>query len=113
MITEKQLIGDKMRNCLITKRGRIIHSTPGSTHEQTCRNRLAISLDEFFETGGVRIKTNGDEIAIEYYSKPTLKQQGIIRKELQANDYYVVILAFRSIRKFRPIRNFDIEQFKG
>lgn len=103
-----------MRNCLITKRGRIVESTSGSTHEQTCFRVLETTLDEFFENGGVRIKAvHPDEIAIEYYSKPTPTQQSIIRKVLRENDYYVIILAFRSIRKFRPIRNFNIAQFKG
>lgn len=103
-----------MRNCLITKRGRIVESVPGSTHEQTCFRVLETTLDKFFENGGVRIKAvHPDEIAIEYYCKPSSKQQSIIRKVLQESDYYAVILAFRSIRKFRPIRNFNIEQFKG
>jgi len=103
-----------MGNCLITERGRIIEIPPGNDHEQTCERLLHKTLDKFFENGGIRIKTaNPDEIAIEYYTKPTLKQQGIIRKELRKNDYYTIMLAFRFIRKFRPIRNFDIEQFKG
>lgn len=107
------MLGDRIMDCLITKRRRIINTSAlGSTHERMCETLLNYGLDVFFEKGGVRVKTNGDEIAIEYYSKPSFKQQDIIRKILREDDYYVVVLPFRSIQKIRPIRNFNIEQFK-
>ena len=101
-----------MTNCLVTPKGAVINSI-GTTHEQTCKIRLKENLNRFLERGGIRVKANGDEIAIEYYKKPTLAQKTELQQMLRANDFYAVILAFQSIRKFRPIRNFNMDKIRG
>ena len=101
-----------MSSCLITKRGRVIECNGSRQHEIICKRKLKMSLDDFIlKRGGVRIHVNtidSEHIAIEYHDKPTDKQMRIIRRILQQGDYYTVVLARKVIRKFRPIRGFQV-----
>lgn len=98
-----------MSNCLITKIGEQIDCI-GVTHDRICERELNLDMDFFLtDCGGVRIKIGWPDInsiAIECYYKPTKKQMNIIRRILHQGNYYTIITAFKTITKFRPIRNF-------
>lgn len=99
-------------NCLITKRGRIIDCDGNKMHDVICERVLKVKLRTFLlEQGGIRIKqgwSDSETLAIECHTKkPTPTQQAIIQSILRENDYYTIVLNFRTITKFRPIRGFE------
>lgn len=97
-------------NCLVTKKGRIVDCT-GVQHEEICKRMLKVNLQTFLCTnGGVRVKVgwpNTEVIAIEFHHKPTNAQMRFIRGVLREADYYTVVLNFKTINRFRPIRGFE------
>lgn len=104
-----------MSNYLITKSGKTIECTGGAEHAIICKRELDISLNDFLlKHNGVRVMVGRNEtLAIEYYKTPSIAQVRIIHKILRADDYYTVILQnssldFRLIKKFRPIRSFQV-----
>jgi len=93
-------------NCLVTQKGKVIECSAGVKHDIVCQRQFGYGVNRFLEFDyGLRIKTSGDIIAIEYYCSLSDKQKNIIRRYLRQNDFYTVILCFKTISKFRPIRS--------
>lgn len=92
-------------NCLITKTGKQIDCT-GGTHEINCRLLLETTLTKFLSSGGVRIMIRHDTVAVEFYEPMTDKQNRAVNKLLKEQSIYVIVCAFKTITKFRPIRSF-------
>lgn len=96
-------------NCLITQDGKQIDCTAGR-HDIICRLQLKKTLVKFLSTGGIRVMVRHDTIAVEFYNDISDKQNRIINKVLKEQPIYVLIMPFKQITKYRPIRYFD---FKG
>lgn len=93
-----------MSNCLITKTGKQIDCI-GGTHEINCKLQLKITLTQFMNGGGVRVMIRHDMAAVEFYEPMTDKQNRVVNKLLKQQPIYVLICAFKTITKFRPIRS--------
>lgn len=94
-------------NCLITKQGKVIENGC-IPHDVFCKRRFGYDLAAFLlKQNGIRVMLSirPDTIAIEYHNKPSAIQLRAIHKILHADDYYTVILATKTIERFRPIRS--------
>lgn len=92
-------------NCLISKTGKTVDCT-GGVHDILCRTQFKTTLAKFLSSGGVRVMVRHDTAAIEYYEPMTDKQNRVVNKLLKEQPIYVIVCAFKTIIKFRPIHNF-------
>ena len=94
-----------MSNCIITKTGKRIDCT-AAMHQIICKQQLKITLTQFMNEGGCRVLIRNDTMAVEFYEPLTDKQNQIVKKLLKEQPIYVMVCAFKAIKKFRPIRSF-------
>lgn len=92
-------------NCLITKTGKRIDCT-SAMHQIICKQQLKMTLTQFMNEGGVRVMIRHDTAAVEYYEPMTDKQNRVVNKLLKEQPIYVIVCAFKTITKYRPIRSF-------
>ena len=92
-------------NCLITQDGKRIDCT-GGVHDINCRMQLKMTLTQFMNEGGVRVMVHHDNIAIEFYEPMTDEQNRVVNKLLKQQPIYVIVMPFKTITKYRPIRSF-------
>lgn len=77
-------------NSLITKTGKV-HSIVGTTHVQFSERCLKMPLREFLN-GGVRVKINGETMAVESMRPLTGKQVDVINRMLRQNEIYCLVM---------------------
>ena len=96
-----------MNNFLLTKNG-VLHTTAGIQHNIYVQRTLKVSLKQFLKSGGVRVKTHRDHIAIEAGLPLTDAQMWHINRALKQDDYYSMVVSiggkYGKKEKFRPIR---------
>lgn len=97
-----------VNNFIITKTGGYF-TTANIQHNIFVRQQLKISLKKFLQTGGVRIKTYNDHMAIEAGCPLTVRQKMCIRKALKEHDYFSLVVSiggkYAAKERFRPIRS--------
>ena len=97
-----------MCNLIITKDGKAYYLN-GEQHHIFVSLKFKMSLKKFLESGGVRVKTYRDHIAIEAGRPLTAKQKAVIRRVLKDNDYFSLVISvgdrYGKIERFRPIRS--------
>lgn len=94
-----------MSNCLITKTGKRIDCT-SAMHQIICKQQLKMTLTQFMNGGGCRVLVHNDTMAVEFYEPLTDKQNRVVNKLLKEQPIYVLVCAFKTVTKFRPIRSF-------
>lgn len=92
-------------NVLITKTGRVVDCN-SAMHQIICKQQLKMTLTQFMNGGGVRVLIRNDQMAVEFYEPLTDKQNRVVNKLLKEQPIYVLVCAFKTITKFRPIRSF-------
>lgn len=97
-------------NSLITKSGKVL-SMAGVQHDIFCDTQLHTPLDKFLN-GGVRIKINGEIMAVEALRPLTEKQTDIVNRLLRQNEIYQLIVSiaghYEERNEFRRIRGLRI-----
>ncbi len=97
-----------MSNCLILSTGKR-YSVIGQQHNIYCRRVFKMSLKQFLQTGGIRVKTHGEHIAIESAMPFNAEQKRTIKRILKEGMYFsmVVCIGGRWAKKdkYRPIRD--------
>ncbi len=95
-------------SCLITPKGNV-YCTGGVRHDAYIRHKSGLTLRTFLESGGVRIKTHYDHIAIEAGHSLTAAQKRRIRYILKGRNFYSMVISingkYGKLEKFRPIRS--------
>lgn len=97
-----------MSNCLISKIGKRIDCT-GGVHDILCRQQLGMKLSTFMKRGGIRVKIRHDTAAVEFYGYISAKQNRIINDLLKQQPIYVIVLPYKTITRYRPIKSFIFE----
>ena len=96
-----------MINCLINKAGKQVFCN-GGMHVNICLQQFKISLRQFLKSGGVRVLSYTETMAIEFKQPLTDKQNKIVNKLLEEYPVYIVILPKETIQKMRPIRSLNL-----
>jgi 5'(3')-deoxyribonucleotidase len=100
-------------NILVTFDGMVVSVPAGASHDIICQDQFSYTLNKFLlKCKGLRIRVFNKEIAIEFYSKLSVKQLAVIKRFLRNKDFYTVTTPHNHKRSFRPIRSLSSEQLQ-